>query len=190
VAGYCRHSGIVAGLLGRPVFQGPLHQQRSQVGRNHRDLHAEFVGPGAAEGAMKDGAMQQGTTGTSSRPSAGGDASTSGAGTAAGPSNAGAAQGNGCRTEGRKQTVENVPTGGAVLRGGLNYVGRDDSARGDGAFYWLAGAHLALTQTRISESPLVHTAHITCGGARSTTWCYFFIPIRADSSDTARGRQH
>ena len=30
------------------------------------------VGPGASEGAMKDGAMKQGTTGTSSRPSAGG----------------------------------------------------------------------------------------------------------------------
>ena len=39
------------------------------------------VGPGASQGAMKDGTgtMKQGTTGTSSRPSPGGDASTSGA---------------------------------------------------------------------------------------------------------------
>ena len=37
-----------------------------------------------------------------------------------------------------------------------------DSARVTGAFYRLAGTHLALTQTRISESPRVHTAHITC----------------------------
>jgi opacity protein-like surface antigen len=50
------------------------------------------VGPGASEGAMKDGAIKQGTTGTSSRPSAAGDASTSGAGTAAGPNNTGAAK--------------------------------------------------------------------------------------------------
>lgn len=47
------------------------------------------VGPGASEGA---GAMKQGTTGASSRPSANGDASTSGAGTAAGPNNTGAAK--------------------------------------------------------------------------------------------------
>ena len=47
------------------------------------------VGPGASEGAMKDGAMKQGTTGTSSRPSAGGDASTSGAQTAAPVNNKG-----------------------------------------------------------------------------------------------------
>ena len=50
------------------------------------------VGPGASEGAMKDGAMKQGTTGTSSRPSAGGDASTSGADTAAGPKSTGTAK--------------------------------------------------------------------------------------------------
>jgi hypothetical protein len=49
---------------------------------------------------MKDGAMQQGTTGTSSRPSAGGDASTSGAGTAAGPNNAGAAKETGAVQKG------------------------------------------------------------------------------------------
>jgi hypothetical protein len=49
------------------------------------------VGPGASEGAMKDtgGAMHKGTTGTSSRPSPKGDASTSGAGTAAGVNNTG-----------------------------------------------------------------------------------------------------
>jgi hypothetical protein len=41
---------------------------------------------------MKDGAMKQGTTGTSSRPSAGGDASTSGAGTAAGANSTGTAK--------------------------------------------------------------------------------------------------
>ena len=41
------------------------------------------VGPGASEGAMKDGAIAQGTTGASSRPSPGGDASTSGAPTSA-----------------------------------------------------------------------------------------------------------
>ena len=43
------------------------------------------VGPGASQGAMKDGTgtMKQGTTGTSSKPSPGGDASTSGANTAA-----------------------------------------------------------------------------------------------------------
>jgi hypothetical protein len=40
---------------------------------------------------MKDGAMKQGTTGTSSRPSAAGDASTSGADTAAGVKNTGTA---------------------------------------------------------------------------------------------------
>ena len=50
------------------------------------------VGPGASQGAMKDGAMKQGTTGTSSRPSAGGDASTSGADTAAGPKSTGTAK--------------------------------------------------------------------------------------------------
>jgi hypothetical protein len=48
------------------------------------------VGQGASQGAMKDGTgtMNQGTTGAS-RPSPGGDASTSGAGTAAGPNNTG-----------------------------------------------------------------------------------------------------
>ena len=47
------------------------------------------VGPGASQGAMKDGTgtMKQGTTGTSSKPSPGGDASTSGANTAAGVNN-------------------------------------------------------------------------------------------------------
>jgi hypothetical protein len=50
------------------------------------------VGPGASEGAMKDGAMKQGTTGASSRPSAAGDASTSGAETAAGVKNTGNAK--------------------------------------------------------------------------------------------------
>jgi hypothetical protein len=49
------------------------------------------VGPGASEGAMKDGAMKQGTTGTSSRPSAAGDASTSGAPTSAPVNNTGTA---------------------------------------------------------------------------------------------------
>ena len=49
------------------------------------------VGPGASEGAMKDGAMQQGTTGASSRPSPGGDASTSGAPTSAPVNNTGSA---------------------------------------------------------------------------------------------------
>jgi opacity protein-like surface antigen len=43
-------------------------------------------------GAAKDGTMNQGTTGTSTRPSAGGDASTSGAGPAAGPTNTGTAK--------------------------------------------------------------------------------------------------
>ena len=48
------------------------------------------VGPGASAGAMKDsGAMHKGTTGTNSKPSARGDASTSGAGTAAGAKNTG-----------------------------------------------------------------------------------------------------
>ena len=51
------------------------------------------VGPGASQGAMKDGTgtMKQGTTGTSSRPSPGGDASTSGAPTSAPVNNTGAA---------------------------------------------------------------------------------------------------
>jgi opacity protein-like surface antigen len=50
------------------------------------------VGPGAADGAMKkDGAMNQGTTGASSRPSAAGDASTSGAPTSAPVNNTGTA---------------------------------------------------------------------------------------------------
>lgn len=50
------------------------------------------VGPGASEGAMKDGTgtMNKGTTGAS-RPSPGGDASTSGADTAAGVKNTGTA---------------------------------------------------------------------------------------------------
>jgi opacity protein-like surface antigen len=49
---------------------------------------------GASQGAMKDGTgtMKQGTTGTSSKPSPGGDASTSGASTAAGVNNTGAAK--------------------------------------------------------------------------------------------------
>ena len=63
------------------------------------------VGPGASEGAMKDGAMKQGTTCTSSRPSAGGDASTSGAGTAARANGAGHGQRTRRRTEGREQAV-------------------------------------------------------------------------------------
>jgi opacity protein-like surface antigen len=50
------------------------------------------VGPGASEGAMKDGTMNQGTTGTSRPPSPRGDASTSGAGTAAGTNSTGAAK--------------------------------------------------------------------------------------------------
>ena len=51
------------------------------------------VGPGASQGAMKDGTgtMNQGTIGTSSKPSPRGDASTSGAGTAAGVNNTGTA---------------------------------------------------------------------------------------------------
>ncbi len=49
------------------------------------------VGPGASEGAMKDGAMKQGTTGASSKPSPRGDASTSGAPTGAPVNNTGAA---------------------------------------------------------------------------------------------------
>ena len=48
------------------------------------------VGPGASEGAMKDGTM--GTTGASRPPSPRGDASTSGADTAAGPNNSGTAK--------------------------------------------------------------------------------------------------
>ena len=52
------------------------------------------VGPAASQGAMKDGTgtMKQGTTGTSSKPSPRGDASTSGAGTAAGPNSTGTAK--------------------------------------------------------------------------------------------------
>jgi opacity protein-like surface antigen len=50
------------------------------------------VGPGASEGAMKDGTMNQGTTGASSKPSPRGDASTSGAETAAGTHNTGTAK--------------------------------------------------------------------------------------------------
>ena len=51
------------------------------------------VGPGASEGAMKDGSgtTNKGTIGAS-RPSPGGDASTSGASTAAGPNNTGTAK--------------------------------------------------------------------------------------------------
>ena len=48
------------------------------------------VGPGASEGAMKDGGM--GTTGTSRPPSPRGDASTSGASTAAPANNTGSAK--------------------------------------------------------------------------------------------------
>ena len=43
-------------------------------------------------GAAKDGTMKQGTTGTSSRPSAGNDPAASGAGPAAGPNNTGDAK--------------------------------------------------------------------------------------------------
>ena len=52
------------------------------------------VGPGASEGAMKDGTgtMNQGTTGASRPPSPRGDASTSGADTAAGANNTGTAK--------------------------------------------------------------------------------------------------
>jgi len=50
------------------------------------------VGPGASEGAMKDGAMKQSTTGASSRPSAAGTPALSGAGTAAGTNNTGNAK--------------------------------------------------------------------------------------------------
>ena len=56
------------------------------------------VGPGASEGAMKDGAM--GTTGASMPPSPRGDASTSGADTAAGPNNTGAAKETGAVQKG------------------------------------------------------------------------------------------
>jgi hypothetical protein len=49
------------------------------------------VGPGASEGAMKGGALKQGTTGASSRPSPGGDASSSGAPTSAPVNNTGSA---------------------------------------------------------------------------------------------------
>jgi opacity protein-like surface antigen len=48
------------------------------------------VGPGASEGSKEGtGTMNQGTTGTSSKPSPRGDASTSGADTAAGVKNTG-----------------------------------------------------------------------------------------------------
>ena len=50
------------------------------------------VGPDASQGAMKDGTMNQGTTGASRPPSPRGDASTSGAGPAAGPTNTGTAK--------------------------------------------------------------------------------------------------
>ena len=51
------------------------------------------VGPGASQGAVKDGTMNQGTTtGTSRPPSPRGDASTSGADPAAGPNNTGSAK--------------------------------------------------------------------------------------------------
>jgi hypothetical protein len=51
------------------------------------------VGPGASDGATKDGSgtMTKGTTGTSIQPSPRGDASTSGAPTAAGVKNTGTA---------------------------------------------------------------------------------------------------
>jgi opacity protein-like surface antigen len=60
------------------------------------------VGPGASEGAMKDGSgtMNKGTTGTSSKPSPRGDASTSGADTAAGPHNTGTAKETGAVQKG------------------------------------------------------------------------------------------
>ena len=57
------------------------------------------VGPGASEGAMKDGAMGT-TTGASRPPSPRGDASTSGADTAAGPNNTGAAKETGAVQKG------------------------------------------------------------------------------------------
>jgi opacity protein-like surface antigen len=51
------------------------------------------VGPGASQGAMREGAgtVNPSTTGASTKPSPRGDASTSGAGTAAGPNNTGTA---------------------------------------------------------------------------------------------------
>jgi opacity protein-like surface antigen len=60
------------------------------------------VGPGASQGAMKDGTGTtiQGTTGTSSKPSPGGDASTSGADTAAGVKNTGPATTSGAVKDG------------------------------------------------------------------------------------------
>jgi opacity protein-like surface antigen len=63
------------------------------------------VGPGASQGAAKDGTgtMNQATTGTSSKPSPRGDASTSGAGTAAGPNNTGTATEPGSVQKGANQ---------------------------------------------------------------------------------------
>jgi len=49
------------------------------------------VGPGAPQGAIKEGPVNQGTTGASTRPSPQGDASTSGAPTSAPVNNTGAA---------------------------------------------------------------------------------------------------
>ena len=60
------------------------------------------VGPGAPQGTMKNetGSMNKGTTGASSRPSPGGDASTSGTSTAAGTHNTGSATTPGAVKEG------------------------------------------------------------------------------------------
>ena len=68
------------------------------------------VGPGASQGAMKEGTgtMNQGTTGASSRPSPGGDASTSGANTAVGVNNTGTAKQPGGREGWRQQTVRDT----------------------------------------------------------------------------------
>lgn len=50
------------------------------------------VGPGASEGAVKSGAMNHSTSGANNRPSAGGDASTSGAASGAPVNNTGASK--------------------------------------------------------------------------------------------------
>ena len=101
------------------------------------------VGPGASEGAMKDGTM--GTTGTNDHLCLAATLALP-ADTAAGPRNTGTAKEPGA--EGRKQTVdfERVERRGRCR--GLNHVGRHDSARVTHAFYWRAGIALALTQTR------------------------------------------
>ena len=58
------------------------------------------VGPGASQGAMKEGTMNQATTGASTRPSPRGDASTFGAPTSAPVNNTGAATQPGAVREG------------------------------------------------------------------------------------------